>query len=57
MAELLFRRGLLTDLFHQTDGVYDKAPLVDGALSFTTDEPAIYMDTATGRERIGDIKT
>lgn len=57
MAELLFRRGLLTDLFHQTDGVYDKAPLIDGALSFTTDEPAIYMDTATGRERIGDIKT
>lgn len=57
MAELLFRRGTLADLFHQTDGTYDKAPLIDGALSFTTDEPAIYMDTATGRERIGDIKT
>lgn len=57
MAELLFRRGTLADLFHQTDGTYDKAPLIDGALSFTTDEPAIYMDTAAGRERIGDIKT
>lgn len=57
MAELLFRRGLLADLFHKENGAYDKAPLVDGALSFTTDEPAIYMDTATGRERIGDIKT
>ena len=57
MAELLFRRGLLADLFHKTDGAYDKAPLVDGALSFTIDEPAIYMDTTSGRERIGDIKT
>lgn len=57
MAELLFRRGLLADLFSKANGQYDKAPYADGALSFTTDEPAIYMDVNGSRERIGDIKT
>lgn len=61
MAELLFRQGTLVNLFHTgEDGNYDRAPLREGALSFTTDEPAIYLDTkiegTVVRERIGDVK-
>ena len=45
---LLLRKGLLANL--------DSAPIVEGALSFTTDEPAIYIDVEGKHLRIGDIK-
>lgn len=55
MAEsLLFRKGLLNDL-------ETKAAKVAGAISITTDEPAIYIDVQEGsnvvRKRIGDFIT
>lgn len=52
MAEsLLFRKGSLAGL--------EQATKVAGAISFTTDEPAIYLDVQEGesivRKRIGDL--
>lgn len=52
MAEsLLFRKGSLAGL--------ENASLVAGAVSFTTDEPAIYLDVQEGnsvvRKRVGDL--
>ena len=52
MAEsLLFRKGSLAGL--------ENASLVAGAVSFTTDEPAIYLDVQQGdsvvRKRVGDL--
>lgn len=52
MAEsLLFRKGSLAGL--------ESASLVAGAVSFTTDEPAIYLDVQQGdsvvRKRVGDL--
>lgn len=52
MAEsLLFRKGSLANL--------NNADLVAGAVSFTTDEPAIYLDVQQGneivRKRVGDL--
>lgn len=52
MASLFLRRGPLANLA--------AAPKVDGAISFTTDEPAIYLDVDNGsgtvvRKRVGDI--
>ena len=51
MANLFLRRGPLARL--------STAPLVDGAISFTTDEPGIYLDVLEGskvvRKRIGDL--
>ena len=52
MANLFLRRGSLANLA--------KAPKVDGAISFTTDEPAIYLDVAGAdgvvtRKRVGDL--
>ena len=45
---LVLRKGLLANLAN--------APIVEGALSFTTDEPAIYIDVDGKHLRIGDIK-
>ena len=45
---LLLRKGLLENL--------SSAPIIEGALSFTTDEPAIYIDVDGKHLRIGDIK-
>ena len=45
---LVLRKGLLANLAN--------APVVEGALSFTTDEPAIYIDVDGKHLRIGDIK-
>lgn len=45
---LLLRKGLLANLA--------KADYIEGALSFTTDEPAIYIDIDNEHKRIGDIK-
>lgn len=51
MANLFLRRGPLARLAD--------APKVDGAISFTTDEPGIYLDILEGsevvRKRIGDL--
>ena len=52
MANLFLRRGPLSNL--------TSAPKIDGAISFTTDEPAIYLDVADEqgtviRKRIGDV--
>lgn len=52
MANLFLRRGPLANLA--------TAPKVDGAISFTTDEPAIYLDVAGAdgvvtRKRVGDL--
>ena len=52
MAEsLLFRKGSLAGL--------ENASLIAGAVSFTTDEPAIYLDVQQGnsvvRKRVGDL--
>ena len=52
MANLFLRRGPLANLA--------TAPIVDGAISFTTDEPAIYLDVAdsngvVARKRVGDL--
>ena len=52
MAEsLLFRKGSLKGL--------ENASLIPGAVSFTTDEPAIYLDVQQGdstvRKRVGDL--
>ena len=52
MANLFLRRGPLSNL--------TSAPKIDGAISFTTDEPAIYLDVANEqgtviRKRIGDL--
>lgn len=52
MANLFLRRGPLANLA--------AAPKVDGAISFTTDEPAIYLDVAGNdgvviRKRVGDL--
>lgn len=58
MAELLFRKGLVTQLFDTTSGAIKG--FKEGSLNFTTDEPAIYIDVVengeNARKRIGDIK-
>lgn len=48
MAEnLFFRKGTVAGL--------KNAPIINGSVCFTTDEPAIYLDANGTRKRIGDI--
>ena len=59
MANLFLRRGSLANLCKKENGSY-VVPLIDGAISFTTDEPAIYLDVKNSdgsleRKRVGDI--
>lgn len=44
---VLFRKGTLKEL--------EQASVVVGSINFTTDEPAIYLDTEKGRKRVGDL--
>lgn len=44
---IIFRKGTLKEL--------EGASLVVGSINFTTDEPAIYLDTENGRKRVGDL--
>lgn len=44
---IVFRKGTLKEL--------ENANIVVGAINFTTDEPAIYLDTENGRKRVGDL--
>ena len=44
---IIFRKGTLKEL--------ESASVVAGSINFTTDEPAIYLDTESGRKRVGDL--
>lgn len=44
---IIFRKGTLKEL--------ESAKVVAGSINFTTDEPAIYLDTENGRKRVGDL--
>lgn len=50
MADTLFlRKGLAADL--------KKAPILNGSINITTDEPGIYVDFNDKRQRVGDVIT
>ena len=50
MADTLFlRKGLAADL--------KNAPILNGSINITTDEPGIYVDFNNKRQRVGDVIT